>query len=563
MHDGGVAEDSLRPLLERFVRDGDDAAMEALVRATRRKLVGVAARIGARQDAEDTVQAAYHALLRRGDEPPDAPFPWLVTTVVRIAYRRKAAARRDAALAEKLGRPAPDGGPPTEAARAEERHLVRREVARLPARFRDAVVLHHLEGLSVAETARLLDVPAATVKTRLFRGRALLRGRLAPLLAYGLLAAPWAFSDAARAAVHSLPTTLGGTMTAKTTTIVAGIALATGALGVGMGAMWRGEAAPAHRVAREGGAGDRALAAELAAERERTWTLERRVEELSRAPRPAVSEASKVPARAKQNRTAQPVEAGEPKIPPRATEIAESSRLDPEALRAAARARDGCRGLWRGGRNVEEARQEYALTLAELRAHGEGGYLGVLALMRAGEQGVWFDRLLLDAYQPGFERHLFEALDDGSLLKYGKWSALVGLGAADTPDVHRYLNALLADTKDSGYFYSAARALGRLGDDSSARVIEGRLGAQGYEGVEGHLIGVLGEMGGTDAQAVLVRYLENPRSKLKFLSNAVCALAKADPALAAQHARRLLADPRAGNMSKNNRQWLERVAGRE
>ena len=175
MHDGGVAEDSLRTLLERFVRDGDDAAMEALVRATRRKLVGVAARIGAPQDAEDSVQAAYHALLRRGDDPPDAPFPWLVTTVVRIAYRRKAVARRDAALAERLGRSGADGGPPTAASRAEERHLVRREVARLPARFRDAVVLHHLEGLSVAETGRLLDVPVATVKTRLFRGRGGLR----------------------------------------------------------------------------------------------------------------------------------------------------------------------------------------------------------------------------------------------------------------------------------------------------------------------------------------------------------------------------------------------------
>jgi hypothetical protein len=52
-----VAQD-LRILLEQFVRDGDDAAMEAFVRATRRKLVGVAARIGARQDAEDSVQAA-------------------------------------------------------------------------------------------------------------------------------------------------------------------------------------------------------------------------------------------------------------------------------------------------------------------------------------------------------------------------------------------------------------------------------------------------------------------------------------------------------------------------
>jgi RNA polymerase sigma-70 factor (ECF subfamily) len=48
----------------------------------------------------------------------------------------------------------------------------------LPPPFRTVFVLRDLEGLSVAETASCLDIPEATVKTRLHRARALLRARL-------------------------------------------------------------------------------------------------------------------------------------------------------------------------------------------------------------------------------------------------------------------------------------------------------------------------------------------------------------------------------------------------
>jgi RNA polymerase sigma-70 factor, ECF subfamily len=48
----------------------------------------------------------------------------------------------------------------------------------LPAHYRIAFVLRDLEGLSTVETAACLDVPEATVKTRLHRARALLRSQL-------------------------------------------------------------------------------------------------------------------------------------------------------------------------------------------------------------------------------------------------------------------------------------------------------------------------------------------------------------------------------------------------
>lgn len=50
-------------------------------------------------------------------------------------------------------------------------------IAGLPVREREAIVLHYLQGLAVAETAAALGAPENTVKTWLFRGRIRLRER--------------------------------------------------------------------------------------------------------------------------------------------------------------------------------------------------------------------------------------------------------------------------------------------------------------------------------------------------------------------------------------------------
>ena len=51
-------------------------------------------------------------------------------------------------------------------------------LARLPANFRAAIVLCYLEGLTHEEAAVRLRCPVGTVRSRLARGRALLRRRL-------------------------------------------------------------------------------------------------------------------------------------------------------------------------------------------------------------------------------------------------------------------------------------------------------------------------------------------------------------------------------------------------
>ena len=63
--------------------------------------------------------------------------------------------------------------------RAELRAVLERKLDELPETFRTVFVLRCVEELSVEETARCLDIPEATVRTRHFRARSMLRESLA------------------------------------------------------------------------------------------------------------------------------------------------------------------------------------------------------------------------------------------------------------------------------------------------------------------------------------------------------------------------------------------------
>jgi RNA polymerase sigma-70 factor (ECF subfamily) len=84
-------------------------------------------------------------------------------------FRRRAAERRANARLQMSTNLAPAITEPEEAV------AVRQSVARLPRRQRAAVVLRFLADYSVAETARVMDCPEATVKTLTRRGLATLR----------------------------------------------------------------------------------------------------------------------------------------------------------------------------------------------------------------------------------------------------------------------------------------------------------------------------------------------------------------------------------------------------
>ena len=70
--------------------------------------------------------------------------------------------------------------PPDEGlARAQERQRIWKALRELPAEFRTAVVLFDVEGHTYDEVAAIEGVPIGTVKSRLSRGRTLLRSLLA------------------------------------------------------------------------------------------------------------------------------------------------------------------------------------------------------------------------------------------------------------------------------------------------------------------------------------------------------------------------------------------------
>jgi RNA polymerase sigma-70 factor (ECF subfamily) len=180
------------------VQAGDQAAFETLMRRYNGRLFRVArAILKDDAEAEDTLQDAYLDAYRHMDAfRGDAGLAtWLTRIVVNHALMRLRKQRRQgsvvpfdaytAARASEDAPPRPD--PPDEAAesapdavlRAEIRRLIERRIDELPLAFRMVFIMRDVDDMSVAETAASLSIPAATVRTRLFRARGLLREALA------------------------------------------------------------------------------------------------------------------------------------------------------------------------------------------------------------------------------------------------------------------------------------------------------------------------------------------------------------------------------------------------
>jgi RNA polymerase sigma-70 factor (ECF subfamily) len=130
---------------------------------------------GDRQEAQDVVQEAFcRALVRwREISAYEEPVAWvrrvawnLATSNVR--HSRVAAAFRRRHKPEHVQPPTPD------------RVALVSALKRLPDKQRQAVVLHYLADLPIADIATQLEVPVGTVKSWLSRGRAALAGELAP-----------------------------------------------------------------------------------------------------------------------------------------------------------------------------------------------------------------------------------------------------------------------------------------------------------------------------------------------------------------------------------------------
>ena len=53
----------------------------------------------------------------------------------------------------------------------EEKAELMRAIHKLPAAFRETILLHYYQGLGIAEIAQMLDLPEGTISSRLSRAR--------------------------------------------------------------------------------------------------------------------------------------------------------------------------------------------------------------------------------------------------------------------------------------------------------------------------------------------------------------------------------------------------------
>jgi RNA polymerase sigma-70 factor (ECF subfamily) len=206
--------------LARLCAGRDAGAIRHVIAANNQRLFRTAWSIlKHRAEAEEAVQSAYIAAFANigSFEGRSSLSTWLTRIVVNEALgRRRVEERRRRHLEEEgiavldayrhnLMRGSEAESPEAAIAREQIRKLLEQAVGQLPDPFRTDFVLREIEGLSSEETAEILNVPVATVKTRLHRGRRRLHEMLAPEMSDLLSGAfPFAGADCAAMAERVL-----------------------------------------------------------------------------------------------------------------------------------------------------------------------------------------------------------------------------------------------------------------------------------------------------------------------------------------------------------------------
>lgn len=167
-------------------RRGDREAFSSLAQRAGGTLVGILRRVLGDDDAAR--DAAQEALLRawmRLDSlrEPDQFRPWLHRIAVNLCRDRlRRSARFPHVGLETVdldrGGDAGSGSLEVEVERRDAAVAVRRALLRLPLEQRTAIVLREYEGYTSREIGELTDVPAATVRSRIFHGLRAMRAML-------------------------------------------------------------------------------------------------------------------------------------------------------------------------------------------------------------------------------------------------------------------------------------------------------------------------------------------------------------------------------------------------
>jgi RNA polymerase sigma-70 factor (ECF subfamily) len=190
-----LAELSDEDVMERCAM-GSEAAFRALVSRYRTRIMNLVCRfINDRDRAEEISQEVFLRVFRNRERyRKSGKFStWIFTIAVNLTkneirsrVRHRGTFSLDAMEEESGGQGVafPDSRPlPDEDLNANE---IGRKVAealhKIPARYREAVVLRDVEGLSYEEVGQILRIPGGTVRSRINRARLMLKDRLKPYL---------------------------------------------------------------------------------------------------------------------------------------------------------------------------------------------------------------------------------------------------------------------------------------------------------------------------------------------------------------------------------------------
>jgi RNA polymerase sigma-70 factor (ECF subfamily) len=165
-------------LIERCLRR-DNAAWEEIVSRFRRKVFHIAYKFTGKHDqAEDLTQEVFLKVFKSLDKfHRDADFSTWLSSVARnycIDHYRASKREREVLVEDLVAfdrAPAKSGNPHRTLEDLDRRGFLRRGLALLPDKLREAVVLRDLQGLSYQEMADRLGLPEGTVKSRINRGR--------------------------------------------------------------------------------------------------------------------------------------------------------------------------------------------------------------------------------------------------------------------------------------------------------------------------------------------------------------------------------------------------------
>ncbi|MFH1219853.1 MAG: sigma-70 family RNA polymerase sigma factor [Candidatus Eisenbacteria bacterium] len=177
------------------VGQGDRGAFDEIVRRYTRKMINLAYQITSDRDlaediAQETFLRAYKSAARYTEIAKFST--WLYTIAINLCRNELRRRKFKPYSLEEMAEREDEGKlridiadetrmPDTDLEKKEITAHVRRAISMVPSKFRVALVLRDIQGLSYEEVGGILGLPEGTVKSRINRGRLRVREILSPI----------------------------------------------------------------------------------------------------------------------------------------------------------------------------------------------------------------------------------------------------------------------------------------------------------------------------------------------------------------------------------------------